>query len=538
LANTREANDTVKSRLLIGIIVFFLTTTPILLIQNKLQPVSGQNIPLNTHGNMSIQAVVKNQVSSLHPQQFVQSIPHTTNVLHIKSRGIIHGSYIATIIPNQTESITNTTAASPSINAIPANNGIPGTTHTLNSEIPKNSSETAAAALSSAQNATHVAIATVKKQGIFQVSHTYEDILNGTAFAIKVKNNINGHSPKPADISTGLASLKKINGLQLEPDRDVVAADINTKVVPTGVKRVGGDHTFANVGNRPITATVAIMDTGIDVSHPNLNIVGGKSFIINHSSYDDNQGHGTHVAGIVAAKNMSKGVVGVAPGARLYALKVLDDSGHGNLSDILSAVEWVTANASKIDVVNLSLEFPGSSDSLNKAIRESVQSGVTYVVAAGNDADNASNYSPALLGGTDGSVITVGAVADSDGKCGARGHPLWAGNDDSLPIIFDNYGQAVDILAPGVDINSTYMHHEYSSLTGTSMAAPHVTGAVALYKTLHPEATPSQVKAALLHLAIHFSRSTACKGAQGYIDLSPDPDTKDRTPLLYVGGMK
>jgi subtilisin family serine protease len=491
---------------------------------------------------MSIQTVVKNQVSSLHPQQYVKSIPPPTNILHINSRGIIHGSYIATIIPNQTQSngtIMNTTATSSSINAIPADNGIPSTTLALNSEIPKNSNETTAAALSSAQNSTQVAIAEVKKQGIFQVTHTYEGILNGTAFVIKVKNNINGHSPKPADISTGLASLKKINGLQLEPDRDVVATDINTQVVPTGVERVGGDHTFANVRNGTVTATVAIIDTGIDVSHPNLDVIGGKSFITNHPSYDDNQGHGTHVAGIVAAKNMSKGVVGVAPGARLYALKVLDDSGHGNLSDILSAIEWVTANASKIDAVNLSLKFPGSSDNLNKAISESVQSGVTYVVAAGNDADNASNYSPARLGGTGGSVITVGAIADSDGKCGARGHPLWAGNDDQLPTIFDNYGHAVDILARGTDIYSTYMHHGYSILTGTSMAAPHVTGAVALYKTLHPQATPSQVKAALLQLAIPFSRSTACNGhGQGYIDLSPDPETKDRTPLLYVGDMR
>lgn len=229
------------------------------------------------------------------------------------------------------------------------------------------------------------------------------------------------------------------------------------------------------------------------------------------------------MAGIAAAKDNSIGVVGIAPGARLWAIKVLDSNGAGSISDIIAGIDYVTAHSNEIDVVNLSFGCECSSSALDAAINNAVNAGVVFVVAAGNDHKDASSFSPAR----NPNVIAVSAMADSDGECGGQGSSTKYGDDDTFAS-FSNYGEAVDIVAPGVGILSTYIDGNYAQLSGTSMAAPHVAGSIALYESSHPGATPAQVKAALVDGGTKPSSSCSGEG-QGYFMGNPNGANK---PLL------
>ncbi len=258
------------------------------------------------------------------------------------------------------------------------------------------------------------------------------------------------------------------------------------QVLPTGVDRVNADlNSLASINgvDQRVNVDVAILDTGIDKGHADLNVAGGVNFAAgNPKSYSDGNGHGTHVAGTVAALDNASGVVGVAPGARLWAVRVLDNNGSGFLSDVIAGIDWVTAKADVIDVANMSLGWTESNPDLSpahEAIRNSVAKGVVYVVAAGNDSKDASSFSPA----TYNEVITVSAVADSDGLGGGFGSATSYGADDTFAT-FSNFGADVDLAAPGVDILSTLPGGGYGTKSGTSMASPHVTGVAALYVTL------------------------------------------------------
>ncbi|MGC1165793.1 MAG: S8 family serine peptidase, partial [Solirubrobacterales bacterium] len=183
----------------------------------------------------------------------------------------------------------------------------------------------------------------------------------------------------------------------------------------------------------------------------------------------DALGHGTHVAGTIAAIDNSQGVVGVAPGARLWSVKVVNDKGEGNLSELIAGIDWVTANASQIEVANSSLSYRNETFSVafNEAIKGSLDAGVVHVVSAGNESELV-QYIP----GNHPDVITVSAVEDLDGLPGAKeGKDPLAG--------FSNFGTVVDVAAPGVDIVSTFPSNQYGSSSGTSMASPHVAGAAA-----------------------------------------------------------
>jgi subtilisin family serine protease len=201
----------------------------------------------------------------------------------------------------------------------------------------------------------------------------------------------------------------------------------------------------------------------------------------------------------VAAKDDSNGVVGVAPGARLWAVRVLNNSGSGTTSTIICGINWVTANANTIEVANMSLGGVGSDsscgswDSYHNAICNSVNAGVVYVVAAGNSYANSSNYRPA----TYAEVITVSALSDFNGEPGGGAPQTCRVDVDDTFADFSNYGSDVDMIAPGVCIYSTYRSSSYATMSGTSMASPHVAGAAALYLANNPNATPSQVKSAI-----------------------------------------
>jgi subtilisin family serine protease len=170
-------------------------------------------------------------------------------------------------------------------------------------------------------------------------------------------------------------------------------------------------------------------------------------------------------------------VVGVAPGARLWAVKVLNDSGSGYISEIVAGIDWVTARASTIEVANMSLGCQCSSQALNDALTRSTNAGVVYVVAAGNSARDAATFSPA----NHPQVITVSAVADFNGTAGGGAGATCRADVDDTFADFSNFGSAVDLAAPGVCITSTWTGGGYATISGTSMATPHGSGAAALY---------------------------------------------------------
>jgi subtilisin len=210
--------------------------------------------------------------------------------------------------------------------------------------------------------------------------------------------------------------------------------------------------------------TAWIIDTGIDFTHPDLNVdsVRSRSFISTEATAADQNGHGTHVAGIIGAKNNSFGVLGVASGATLIALKVFNKNGEGTLSSIIQALAYINANAKAGDVVNMSLGEDQTSSILDAQVQGTAARGVYIAIAAGNDNKPASQFSPGRANGTN--IYTVSAVDSLDNFAS-----------------FSNYGNdVVDFAAPGVKILSTYLNGRYATFTGTSMAAPHVAGLLLL----------------------------------------------------------
>ena len=287
-------------------------------------------------------------------------------------------------------------------------------------------------------------------------------------------------------------------------DLEVDAASCH---VPCGIARIGAEI-FQYLQNNSVNATIAIIDSGIDAEHKQLNVVQNINFVPNETTADLN-GHGTHVAGIAAGKSNSNGFVGVTLGAKLIALKTLDSTGRGYISNIMGAIDWVTQHAHEVDVVNMSLgSMRGfvNIDMMHEAIKKSVKKGVVYVVAAGNESlniyhgeNNYANRVPAAYP----EVMTVSAMVASDGVPGGLGPETDKGRDDSLAS-FSNFsnlphsqnpvvspGACIDVAAPGVHILSTFPGNQFKKLSGTSMASPHAAGVVARYiaknrKTLFP----------------------------------------------------
>jgi subtilisin len=274
---------------------------------------------------------------------------------------------------------------------------------------------------------------------------------------------------------------------------------ISAQIVPTGVERIFADDN-PNLGidgtdDYRVDVDVAVIDTGVDFQHPDLNVVGGvtcqasgggppwaRTFTCS-SGGDDDHYHGTHVAGTIAAIDNGEGVVGVAPGARIWAVKVLDSNGSGYEAQVVAGIDWVAANAATIEVANMSLGGSGFSQAEYDAIQGAVDAGVAFAVAAGNSDADAANYSPAAFD----NVLTVSALADFDGAPGGLGSPTCRTDQDDTLADFSNWGSAVDIAAPGVCILSTFPIEQgsYGTISGTSMASPHAAGALALLASVN-----------------------------------------------------
>jgi subtilisin family serine protease len=412
-----------------------------------------------------------------------------------------------------------------------------------------------------------------------EVIYSYNSAMTG--FAFKAPNQ-----QVTDNVIQVLSSDPRVNSI--EQDKTVVPF---SEEIPTGIQRIDANELYSipEIGSYTADVDIAIIDSGIDLDNPELNVNSSFSMIVpqiqnaeqadadsiinndidldnlglnanaaggntssfyppftssGSSSADDTCGHGTRVAGIAAAKADTHGVVGIAPNARLWAVKVLDYDKltgrcEGSISSVIAAIEYITRLKDQIDVVNLSLGCKCNSTALDDAISRSVRANITYVVAAGNMNLNASSFSPANHMGANNQkdVITVSAMTDLDGKCGGHSPARWvrAGEfaglyDDDSFAKFSNYGSVVDIAAPGVMIKSTAIDGSYTLGNGTSIAAPHVTGAAALYKILNPSSTPYDIRHALITDGIRST--TVCDGLRhGYFEKDSD-DVGE--PLLYV----
>jgi subtilisin family serine protease len=284
-----------------------------------------------------------------------------------------------------------------------------------------------------------------------------------------------------------------VAALEKNPNVQYVSTDDRryafAQTIPTGIQRIFADTNSVididNTDDKRVDVDVAVIDTGVDFEHPDLNVVGGINCSEGNpfrarckDGGDDDHYHGTHVAGTIGAIDNGVGVVGVAPGARLWAVKVLNSNGSGYSSWIIAGIDWVAQNADTIEVANMSLGGYGYNQAEYDAIQGAVDAGVAFAVSAGNENDDASNYSPAAFD----NVLTVSALADFDGAPGFLGSFTCREDQDDTLADFSNWGSAVDIAAPGVCIYSTFPIEQgtYGTISGTSMASPHVAGALAL----------------------------------------------------------
>lgn len=261
--------------------------------------------------------------------------------------------------------------------------------------------------------------------------------------------------------------------------RDQVIQEFkNAQLIPTDyfpefIRMSGANKVWGETQGQG--TVIAVLDTGVDHNHKDLkdNIIGGRNFTTDYNgdptNYMDNHHHGTHVAGIIAADGNQTGIIGVAPKAKIFACKVLTSDGRGNADWVAQAVRycinWRGPNGEKINIINMSLGIPSYHAGLHLAIKDAVASGISVIVAAGNEGDG-SEYTnelsyPALFP----EVIAVGAIDVNENVA-----------------TFSNSNQEVDVSGLGVDVISCYPQNRYAVLNGTSMACPHVTGMAALIR--------------------------------------------------------
>ncbi|MGO4886786.1 S8 family peptidase [Anaerobacillus sp. MEB173] len=267
--------------------------------------------------------------------------------------------------------------------------------------------------------------------------------------------------------------LQHPNILSIEIDQVV---EVQPDQINWGYNYIQNPQTF-QYGLTGQGIKIAVIDTGIS-PHFDLKISGGKSFVQYTNSFTDDNGHGTHVAGIIAAQNNNIGITGVAPESNIYSLKTLNENGDGYLSDIIAAIDWAISH--KMDIINLSLGLNRHSTALQIAVNNAYSNQILVVAAGGNEGNRSGTGDTVAFPARYESVIAVSAI-DSNNN---RGH-------------FSATGEAIELCAPGVNVVSTYLDNEYVVMDGTSMAAPFVTGALAILKQGNPTLRIDEIRTVL-----------------------------------------
>lgn len=355
----------------------------------------------------------------------------------------------------------------------------------------------------------------------------------------------------------------RLDALRRDPDVAGVTPNVTVRAslqtTGTGVSRVGPNPS----GLKGTSVNVAVIDGGVDVNHPDLqaNIAGGASCIPGDPSYDDktSSGHGTHVAGIIGALNNTTGSLGVAPEADIWAIRVFGTMDQTTLEVILCGVDWADklsiGRGGPVTLANMSIEafVPGLEDDddcgftefdpLHQAICALVAHGVTVVVAAGNSGEEIAGpvFNDDIIPAAYDEVITASALADSDGDPCGDGPSTGVGADDTFAT-FSNYAPVAEdqehmLAGPGVNILSTLNNGSTGTMSGTSQAAPHITGVAALFQETMPGATPAEVKAALL--AVAEPKGVDFNGECGGLSFShtdPMPGANNPEPLVRIDG--
>ncbi|MEW1694548.1 S8 family peptidase [Streptomyces sp. NPDC093249] len=323
-----------------------------------------------------------------------------------------------------------------------------------------------------------------------KIQRTYTSAVNGYAVELS-EAQAKKLAADPAVTSVVQNRVFTVDGTQPSPpswglDR------IDQKALP-----LNQSYSYPDSAGEGVTAYV--IDTGVRITHADFGgrASNGYDAIDNDNVAQDGHGHGTHVAGTVAGT-----AYGVAKKAKIVAVRVLNNSGSGTTAQVVAGIDWVTRNAVKPAVANMSLGG-GVDTVLDQAVRNSIASGVTYAVAAGNSNADANNFSPARVT----EAITVGSTTNTDARSS-----------------FSNYGTVLDLFAPGTSITSSWNTSDSATntISGTSMAAPHAAGAAAVYLAGNPTASPAQVSAALTSAATP--------------NVVTNPGTGSPNRLLYVGG--
>lgn len=323
-------------------------------------------------------------------------------------------------------------------------------------------------------------IVTLKKgAGLKAASSAGKDLVEEYGGAVKrtFTSALNGYSARlSATEAKRLAADPAVASVEAD---QVFTVDATQTNAPWGLDRsdqaslpLSGTYTYPDSAGSGVTAYV--IDTGVRISHSQFGgrAVNGYDAVDGDTVAQDGNGHGTHVASTIAGSTY-----GIAKQARIVAVRVLNNAGSGTTAGVVAGIDWVTANHSGPSVANMSLGG-GASTAIDTAVRNSISSGVTYAVAAGNSNANASSYSPARVT----EAITVGATTNTDARAS-----------------YSNYGSILDIFAPGSSITAGWYTGDTATntISGTSMATPHVAGAAAVYLAGHPSATPAQVASAL-----------------------------------------